>query len=142
MVNFLDARLPDHFWSKCTPEPNSGCWLWVAADTKGYGRFSIRRASVYAHRHAFSVLVGEIPDGLELDHRCRTPLCCNPDHLEPVTHQVNCARSPTIGRTKIAPSHCSAGHPYDDANTIYRRSRVGRVCRQCSRASWARRKAA
>jgi hypothetical protein len=31
VVEFLDPRLPDRFWSKCMPEPNSGCWLWLGA---------------------------------------------------------------------------------------------------------------
>jgi len=38
MAQFLDPRLPDRFWSKCIPEPNSGCWLWFGANNGvGYG---------------------------------------------------------------------------------------------------------
>jgi hypothetical protein len=75
---------------------------------------------------AYEMLVGPVPDGLELDHLCRVPACVNPDHLEPVTHIENVRR----GRSYWAErTHCSAGHEYTRENT--RITKRGRTCRAC-----------
>ena len=82
LIKRNDRRLPDRFWSKvCATE--SGCWLWTGAKNScGYGCFCVRKPVIaYAHRHAFETLVGAIPDGLVLDHLCRTPACVRPLHL-------------------------------------------------------------
>lgn len=75
------------------------CWLWTGARTGGrkgqppYGfvRLDAKRRTG-AHRFMYELLVGPIPEGLKLDHLCRTPLCVNPDHLEPVTQRENVRR--------------------------------------------------
>ena len=127
--NFLDPRLPMRFWDKVIPEPNSGFWLWIgAADPKGYGRFN--GTEYLAHRESYSALAGEIPSGLFIDHLCRTTNCCNPLHLEPVTNQENCRRSPLMGQYKRA-DVCPQGHDFTPENTIYRsRGAAGRVGRR------------
>lgn len=82
------------------PEPMSGCTLWLGSTTeRGYGRFTVdsQRRGLAAHRVAYELFVGPIPAGLELDHTCRTPQCVNPNHLEPVTHAVNCRRAAVLG---------------------------------------------
>ena len=86
------------FWSKV--RKTSGCWLWTGAtNADGYGtfhvdRFNGRQRVAYAHRIAYSLLRGPVPDGLELDHAvCGTRRCVNPDHLDPVTHAVNMQRA-------------------------------------------------
>lgn len=132
LPQFLDPRLPERFWSKCMPEPNSGCWLWTASINKhGYGQFHFGRRSWFAHRLAFAALRGELPDrsstGLVLDHRCRMPSCCNPLHLELVSQAVNVRRGWPAQKTT-----CVNGHPLDQANTLYRRT-GGRSCRTCHR---------
>lgn len=133
-MNFLDPLLPDRFWSKCIPEPMTGCWLWFGAtNTAGYGQFAVTTENhVFTHRHAYSTLVGAIPAGLVLDHRCRVRCCCNPSHLEPVTHRENILRGvgPIVANANKAA--CPAGHTYDDANV--RRDKHGhRSCRECQR---------
>lgn len=61
------------------PEPNSGCWIWLGSlDRKGYGRIG---GHTLAHRRIYSELVGAIPSGLCLCHRCDTPACVNPEHF-------------------------------------------------------------
>jgi hypothetical protein len=70
----------------------SGCWIWDGLlNTNGYGSFfaGTGRVPVLAHRHVYELYRGPIPEGLILDHTCRTPACVNPDHLEPVTYAVN-----------------------------------------------------
>src|ERR1043166_7685871 len=110
MGAFLDHRLPIRFWSKCIPEPNSGCWLWTGAikTVTGYGYIWTDKRVASAHRAAYESLVGPIPDGLQIDHRCRIRCCVNPAHLEPVTNVENQRR----GLRGELTTHCPAGHEY------------------------------
>lgn len=82
----------ERFWPKVDKTPS--CWLWTGATgNAGYPVFRGEGGvNVPAYRFAYEELVGPIPEGLELDHLCRTPLCVRPDHLEPVTHAENMAR--------------------------------------------------
>lgn len=134
-MNFGDARLPPRFWDKTIPEPNSGCWLWLGARIKAYGDAGRRQGSRYAHRRSYVAARGPVADGLELDHRCRNTLCCNPAHLEPVTHRINVRRGAvmlTAGRHNLDKTHCPHGHEYTPDNTY--RDKRGRRCRSCARA--------
>lgn len=77
------------------------CWLWLGyINDKGYGSFSVEGKPKRAHRVSYELFVGEIPEGLELDHLCHTNACVNPKHLEAVTHQVNMSRQQLTGRYK------------------------------------------
>lgn len=72
----------------------SGCWLWTGAKaSNGYGSVSHGGSIHSAHRLVYRLLVGDVPDGLQLDHLCRTPSCVHPMHLEPVTPLVNVQRA-------------------------------------------------
>lgn len=59
----------------------------------GYVRLWNRGNRVLAHVHAWERKFGPVPVGLELDHLCKNRSCCNPDHLEAVTHRVNSQRA-------------------------------------------------
>lgn len=81
-VQFGDLRLPPRFWRKCVPEPNSGCWLWLAAiDGAGYPSAWNGSAVTSGHRLSYATFNGDIPEGLLVRHRCDTPICVNPAHL-------------------------------------------------------------
>jgi hypothetical protein len=80
------------FFALMIPEPNSGCWLWLGSLRSGYGRFSLNGKTCEAHRVSYEHLVGPIPQGMMIDHLCRTRCCINPDHLEPVTNAENIRR--------------------------------------------------
>jgi hypothetical protein len=109
----------DRFWSKVDV---GVCWQWTSAvDSGGYGAFWLNGGNVVAHRQAWEMLIGPIPDGLELDHLCRNRACVNPDHLEPVTPLENSRR-----RSAII-SHCRIGHP------LVLGSRGKRFCPECAR---------
>lgn len=116
------------------------CWIWTASlDGKGYGQINLGRRMARAHRVAYELFVAKIEDPtLDLDHLCRVIVCCNPAHLELVTHRVNLMRGnspPAINATK---THCPQGHEYTAANT-YIYPRTGwRQCRPCMRAHQSR----
>lgn len=69
------------------------CWFWTGHTEGGYARASINgHRNVYIHRLSYECFVGEIPEGLVLDHLCRNRSCVNPDHLEPVSLEENIRR--------------------------------------------------
>lgn len=113
-----------------TPEPNSGCWLWLGYGTaNGYGSLRIDGKHVLAHRAAYELYKGPIPAGLDLDHLCRVRCCVNPDHLEPVTRSVNLRRG-------IEARGCKNGHAFSaDGFAMIRRAdgRFERRCKLCHR---------
>lgn len=137
------------FWSKAGITSVSRCWLWKAyATTSGYGQISLRGRPRYAHRLAYELVVGPIPDGLQLDHLCRVRRCVNPAHLEPVSNRDNILRGISPHAINARKTHCPQGHPYSGDNLLYRAlTRAGRICnmrrcRTCRRAhERARRKA-
>ena len=104
-------------------------------DKEGYGGFSIGAKSAgnaRAHRWAYEHYRGPIPDGLTLDHLCKTPSCVNPDHLEAVTSRENLFRANSFQARNLAKTHCPQGHPYDEGNT-YVDNDGARQCRACNR---------
>lgn len=114
----------DRFWSKVAK--SDGCWLWMGYLTpKGYGHTRHRGRMTFAHRIAYEAVNGPIPEGLEIDHRCRVRNCVNPSHLDAVTHRENMIRA-TATRVE-----CLRGHRFDEANTYLYRGR--RCCRECDR---------
>jgi hypothetical protein len=127
----------ERFDAKWQPEPTSGCWLWVACTSRGeYGRFWLNGRYEPAHRVAFERWIGLIPDGMTIDHvrarGCGTTQCVNPEHLEPVTIQVNILRGECVSARFARATHCVNGHAFDGQNT-YLRPGGGRSCRACHR---------
>ena len=121
------------FWTKV--EKTDSCWLWRGAlDRKGYGHFTIGHQTKSAHRYAYELLVGPIPEGLHIDHLCRVHNCVNPEHLEPVTTKENTRR----GLRGVLLTHCPRGHAYDERNTGW--GQRGRYCRACHRERYHERK--
>lgn len=78
------------FWSGVKKSSKNKCWLWQRAISKqGYGTLSRNRLPFGAHRMAWILTNGEIPNGLFVCHRCDNPPCCNPHHLFLGTHKDN-----------------------------------------------------
>lgn len=105
----------------------SGCIVWVGPRTRGgYGSAHFGGVKTTAHRLAYIAKHGSVPEGLEIDHLCRTPACINADHLEAVTHAENVRRSAKAGAT-----HCINGHKFTEAST-YVKANGTRSCRICN----------
>ena len=86
------------FWAKV--EKTASCWLWTATTvTGGYGMFRYQDRNQLAHRIAYELTYGPIPDGLLVCHHCDTPACCRPDHLFLGTTRENAADMVRKGRT-------------------------------------------
>lgn len=117
------------FWRRVVRDGD--CWIWTGHKNRcGYGRLTVDGRRIAAHRLAYELLVGPVPDGLELDHLCRNRACVRPSHLEPVTHRENTLRGDTIVAAAAAATACPQGHAYDEANT-YRYPDGRRDCRTC-----------
>ena len=141
------ASLLDRFEEKYIPEPNSGCWLWFGAWSQktGYGFIQSGDGKLdLAHRVSYRMFVGEIPEGMQLDHLCRVRGCVNPAHLEAVSCKTNIRRGNTgrvAAERQLSKTHCKYGHPYSEENTIItkgREGRGGRLCRTCNDITQAR----
>jgi len=116
-------------------DPNSGCWLWTGTlNNRGYGMVGVQGKMQLVHRTIYELFKGSIPLGLQLDHKCRTSACANPDHLEPVTNRENTMRglSPeTMRKHHMATLACPQGHFYTPKNTYIYFNKKGHRCRGC-----------
>lgn len=129
-----DADPAPRFWAR-VDKSSSDCWLWAGKlNNRGYGVLPVGRRSLceartaLAHRFAYELLVGPIPEGLQLDHLCRVRHCVNPAHLEPVTPRENTRRAAPANKT-----HCKYKHKFTPENT-YRQPTTGRrCCDECRR---------
>lgn len=142
------GRVEDRFWSYV--RKTSTCWLWTGAKSHGYGQFGLpkdevgKRRSVQAHRFAYELLVGPVPEGLVLDHLaevCGNKACVKvipdksgPAHLEAVPHRVNVQRAFAEYQPE---SICRNGHIYSAGNTYVSPQGI-RQCRACGRDAMAR----
>lgn len=89
------------FWSKVDVRPD-GCWWWTGAiGASGYPHIKVDGKKQRAHRIAYELFAGPVPDGFDVDHLCGVRKCVNPSHLEAVTHRENVLR----GDTFIAAHH-------------------------------------
>jgi hypothetical protein len=135
--------LEQRLWEKIDIRHNDECWPWTGAkDKHGYGRIQVmtngKWGTQLAHRVAYKLIKGDIPDDLGLCHRCDNPPCCNPEHHFPGTQADNMADCAVKGRTKggevhAKKTHCKRGHEYTEENTYRPPGKNERWCRTCQR---------
>lgn len=133
--SLIHQRIP--WWKKHSVVNPDDCWIWQRALTpNGYAQASYQSKMQRLHKLVWEFFNGPVPEGLELDHLCRNRSCWNPEHLEPVTHQVNMQRGDSWWRNK---THCPLGHEYSPENT-YTYPTGNRSCRICRRVTNRERK--
>lgn len=122
-----------------------GCLVWTGSTSlSGYGRIMVGGQQKRAHRIAYELVVGPVPEGLVLDHTCHNRdatcfggpcfhrRCVNPLHLEVVTSGENTLRSPhTLPGANARKTHCVNGHEFTPSNTIIW-GKGSRSCRACT----------
>jgi hypothetical protein len=118
------------------PDPATGCHNFTGSLTKlGYGRMKIvaggKKRTVQAYRVAYEAVRGPVPIGLVLDHLCRNPRCCNPDHLEAVTQRENTRRGVSPPAINAQRTRCKNGHELTEDNIYRRPDGRGRQCLAC-----------
>jgi hypothetical protein len=130
-VKDISAR----FWSKVDKRTPSECWPWAASRNGfGYGMFGITRergtTKIYkAHRVAYELTRGTIPDGQCVCHTCDRPPCCNPAHLFLASHRDNMHdrdRKGRNGRQKVNGEQKLIPNYRDDMPNRYRKGHDGR----------------
>ena len=140
------VALEDRFWAKV--RKSEGCWTWTGNVNPKHGYGEIQhgpRGAVVryrAHRLAWILTHGHIPNGLVVMHVCDNRTCVNPDHLALGTVAANNLDMLRKGRQVAwnkAKTHCINGHPFDAKNTRYK-SDGFRACRSCEAARRAARK--
>jgi len=127
------------FWSKVEYLGPDECWLWKAGKLgHGYGMVwnNQKNTNVAAHRTAYELMVGEIPDGLTIDHLCRNRACVNPNHMEAVSRGENVLRGVGPTAKNAQKDVCHRGHKFDGVHKEH--GKDYRYCRSCARDKWTR----
>lgn len=110
--------------------------MWTGSQwAGGYGSFGYEGTVQSAHRVAYQLAFGPIPDGMHVLHSCDNPPCVNPAHLHIGTHTDNMREKVSRGRDfQASQTQCKSGHPFDELNT-YVTPDGRRNCRTCRRSA-------
>jgi hypothetical protein len=145
----MDQAIRDHYGPLFMShvKKTRTCWIWTGyirtitykrVTPAYYGAYCVRlkpkQITFFAHRFSYELHVGDIADGLHLDHLCQNTICVNPKHLEPVTLKENlhrAANSPASINAKK--TQCPKGHLYSGYNLMV--TAKGRQCRTCANAN-------
>lgn len=113
------------------------CEVWTGfKNPLGYGVMTFRGQRFLTHRAAYLLARGQLTPGLVLDHLCRNPACCKPDHLEEVSNAENMRRGFSPPAISFRTDRCFRGHEFTPENTAQKTR--GRQCRTCLRIAGIR----
>jgi hypothetical protein len=117
--------LVDRFWPKV--KKTKGCWLWMSCrNRQGYGQINVgNKKRVEAHRVAYELTYGPIPDGKVVRHKCDNPRCCRPDHLLLGTYRDNAQDAIERGQMPSGERHGNAYLTAEKVNQIRNRVASG-----------------
>jgi hypothetical protein len=106
------------------------CVIWNGyRDKDGYGTFYFRKKQRKAHRVAYFAHLGEIADGMVIDHTCCNRACVNPQHLRQVTPRQNTMEnSKSVGAINKAKTTCKQGHVFDKVYGTFKKQRYCSIC--------------
>lgn len=114
------------FWARV--RPTDTCWLWTGGlNTHGYGQVRYQGRQMNASRLAVILIVGEIPAGALVLHRCDNPQCVNPDHLYLGDGAQNAADRVSRGRSLKGAASPKAKLTNDDVREIRQRRQAGEL---------------
>ena len=130
--------LCDRFWSKVDFSTPDGCWEWRGSvrHELGYGEVWVQGKRQYAHRTAYEIVYGDIPEGDVVRHRCDNPRCVRPEHLLTGSQAENLQDARVRGRASQPPSIAVKATIWRNSHTVsgrdpeavgYRRSYAGGV---------------
>lgn len=133
--NPRSATPEERFWAFVDVQSSTECWPWNGGtNRKGYGNFGLNRQgrkSIAAHRYAYELAHGLIPNGKQVHHVCENKACQNPAHLtllEPGEHSL--IGNGFSGRN-ARKTHCKRGHPLTPENCYDYAGK--RECKLCAR---------
>jgi hypothetical protein len=102
----MSEKFVRRFWSKVDkngpimPHMETCCWVWTRGTRRGYGVVRVSDKVLMAHRIAYILAHGSIPQKLLALHQCDNPRCCNPSHIQIGTDAQNIAEAIARGRFK------------------------------------------
>ena len=121
-----DLSPEERFRSNLTPQdPVTGCIEWARCCNKdGYGQINLGGRVIGAHRFAYELKYGPIPEGMKICHTCDNPPCCNNDHLFLGTDADNMADMVSKGRSNKLKGEKHGNAKLTEANVVEIRRRL------------------
>lgn len=116
---------------------DGGCLIWQGwINKRGYPEVVVNYRKTILHRLVYEAVVGPIPAGVDLHHRCGRRSCISADHVEPVTHddhaRLHSSHLAAFNEERRAATVCSRGHDLSGEN-VYIAPDGRRRCRSCRR---------
>jgi hypothetical protein len=132
----MTRSLVDRVMSRVEKDED-GCWVCqLSGNGRGYAQIVVDGRKWFVHRLMYELLVGPIPSGFHIDHKCRNRRCCNPEHLDAVTPHENNRRAnehAPLGHVR-ARDRCIRGHEFSSVTPKGRK-----VCGECKKARFKER---